>query len=144
MIILLEKPPTGRLFREQIIHITIKTGEINCCNKSFTDECANILGICTKLSYLNIHQPTKSICAKLSLWDRPRNLFCSSHLRTLITDVYNFEDCLCLLDDRLDQLSSFTVNIGSIQTPLMVPNNRVSILYIKYSLSAIFLKGIDF
>ncbi|CAF1119132.1 unnamed protein product [Rotaria sordida] len=91
---------------------------------SIAHTCSNILVICTKLSYLNINQPVKSNHAKLSLWDRSSNVCYSLHLRTLIIDVKHFDDCLHLLDGRLEQLSSFTVNIHSIERFSMIDNNQ--------------------
>jgi hypothetical protein len=97
----------------------------------FTNACASILAIYTKLSYLNINQSVKTRRSKLSFWDRPSNYFSSSHLSTLIFDVERFDDCLYLLDGRFDQLSSFTVNIRSIERSLMIVENEVGIIYIK-------------
>ena len=112
--VLLEGSSIARLFREQIRRITVRTENEALTNKSFTDVIARILAICTNLSYLNVNQRKEGNCAKLSLRDRSWNICCSSHLRTLLINVVTFDDYLSLLDDHLEQLSSFTVQVASI------------------------------
>jgi hypothetical protein len=140
---LLEGSSIARLFQEQITHIIVKTRNEVFTNELFTDACARVLAICTNLSYLNMNQWIKGTRSRLLLRDRPLNI-CSSHLRTLSINVETFDDCLCLLDGRLDQLSSFTVNIHSIKRSPMIDDNQVGILYIKYNLSAIKIVNIQY
>lgn len=131
LIILLEGSSVAHLFQEQITHITIKTNNDILTYQSLTDTCARILAICKKLSYLDMNQWIKENCAALSLCDRPPNICFSSHLRTLSINVKIFDDCLCLLDGRLEQLYSFTVNIQFIKRLTTITDSQVCILYLK-------------
>ena len=120
----------AHLFQEQITHITVKTNNIVSTCPSFTDTCARILAICTNLSYLNMNQWIDKNCAVLSLHDRPPNICFSSHLRTLFINVETFDDCLCLLDGRLQQLSTFIVRIYSMNTNSSVVHNSVGYFHL--------------
>jgi hypothetical protein len=131
LLILLENSSISGLLGNQLTHITVVIRKITCSGIFFTNTCARILAMYTKLSYLNINQAVKSHRTKLSSWDQPRNFFCSSHLRTLIYDAERFDDCLYLLNGRFDQLSSFTVNIRSIERSSLFDQDQVVILYIK-------------
>jgi hypothetical protein len=125
----------ARVFQEQIKHIIVQTKKEVFTNESFTDACARILAVCTKLSYLNMNQWINSKRVQLSLCDRSANVCCSAHLRTLYINVATFNDCLDLLDGRLDQLSSFTVYIKSVERSPTIADNQVGIVNTKSNLS---------
>jgi hypothetical protein len=125
LIILLGESPIFYLFRNQLTHITLVIRDVLLSDTLFTNMCRDILAMYTKLSYLNIKQSGKIRRSKFYLLrNQPRDFFSSSHLRTLIFDAECFDDCLYLLDGRLDQLSSFTVNIRSIEIS-MIDQNQV-------------------
>ncbi|CAF0855047.1 unnamed protein product [Adineta steineri] len=65
----------------------------------------------TKHSYLSIRDQSSNVCF-------------SSNLHTLFINVDTFDDCLCLLDGRLEQLCSFTVRINCIRRSRMNNNNQ--------------------
>ncbi len=127
MCIFLEKSPITRLFREQITHITITNRRTQASNESITDGCARIFDICKKLTFFDISQFTTDD-ARLLLDGQPSNTCFSSQLRSLFVNVRNFDDCLCLLDGRLPQLSSLTIDINYIKRSLRTTNDMVSTL----------------
>ncbi len=94
-------------------------------DESFTDGCALIFSICNKLTTFDISRFTASEQAQLLLHNRPPTTCSSSQLRSLFVNVATFDDCLCLLDGRLTQLSSLTVNIESIDRSSTVTNDMV-------------------
>ncbi|CAF2418395.1 unnamed protein product [Rotaria sp. Silwood2] len=121
---LTEESPIVHLFRKQIAHITITNRKKEASNESFTDGCAHIFTICKQLTFFDMSRFTSNGNAQLLLYNRLPNTCFSSNLRTLFVNVATFDDCLCLLDGRLSQLSSFTVNISSIKRSSTITNNR--------------------
>jgi hypothetical protein len=51
--ILLEESPIAHLLRKQITHIIFEIREEIFSSLRYTDACAGIFAMCTKLSYLN-------------------------------------------------------------------------------------------
>ncbi|CAF4293920.1 unnamed protein product [Adineta steineri] len=125
---LTDESPISRLLQQQIRHLTVKCDKEMVINRSFTDVCVRILAIGRNLSYLNVHQWLITNHACLSIRDRPPNVCLSSNLHTTFIYVDTFDDCLCLLDGRLEQLRSFTVHILLI-TGSVVNNNNQKILF---------------
>ncbi|CAF1099572.1 unnamed protein product [Rotaria sordida] len=135
---LTEGSPIARLFREQIRSITVMTTNEVFTNESFTDTCERILAICINLFRLNMNRWIKGDSAQLSLRHRSPNICCSSYLHTLSINVKSFDDCLCLLDGRLYQLSSFAVNINSIKrSPIITDSQKVLSNLKEFSLTSI-------
>ncbi|CAF1408422.1 unnamed protein product [Adineta steineri] len=128
---LTDESPIFRLLQQQIKHLTVKCDKQLVINRSFTDVCVRILAICRNLSYLNVHQWLITNHACLSIRDRPPNVCFSSNLRTLSISVDTFDDCLCLLDGRLEQLRSFTVRIYFIIRSRMNNNNQTTLCNLK-------------
>ncbi|CAF1415750.1 unnamed protein product [Adineta steineri] len=114
----------ARLFKEQIKQITVKSEKKVFTNQSATDACARILSICRKCTYLDMNQCITNRSSTISLHDRFSNICYSSCLHTLLINVKNFEDCLCLVDGRLNQLSSLTVKITFIKRSAVIDNNQ--------------------
>ncbi|CAF3544951.1 unnamed protein product [Rotaria sp. Silwood1] len=112
---LTEESPIACLLQKQIRDITVMTTHEVFTNELFTNTCVRILAICTNLFHLNMNRWIKGDTTQLSLCQQPLNICCSSRLRNLSIKVETFDDCLCLLDGRLDNLSSFTVNINFIK-----------------------------
>jgi len=109
------------LFKEQITYINVVNTTSETSNELFTDSCARIFALCTKLIELNAGGI--GIHAKLSIYNRLPNTCLSSNLFVLSITVTSFDDCLCLLDGRLNKLVSFSVKIYFIDdTPSMVDN----------------------
>jgi hypothetical protein len=80
-----------------------------------------------KLEYLNVIQTTSFGYPGLSVRYLPSDAFSSSTLTYLSINVMTFTDCLCLLDGRLKQLTTFIVRIYSLDTDLSAVNNLVSL-----------------
>ncbi|CAF1180627.1 unnamed protein product [Adineta steineri] len=125
---LTDESPISHLFQQQIRHLTITSEKEICTSRSFTDVCIRILAMCRNLSYLNMNQWLITNQAYLSIRYRPPNVCFSPNLHTLSINVIDFDDCLRLLDGRLEQLRSFTVRIYSIKRS-MVDNNNQKILF---------------
>ena len=62
----------------------------------------------------------------LSLFNLPANTFSSSILTHLSIHVNTFGDCLLLLDGRLKQLTTFIVNVYSMDEPSTIIHNMVN------------------
>jgi hypothetical protein len=112
----------ARLFKSQIKIIHVANTKSQTTNELFTDACVRIFELCTNLIELDIGR----VQSKLSIYNRPPNTCLSSNLSVLSVTVTNFDDCLCLLDGRLDQLFSFSVQIDSIDITPSVIDNVVS------------------
>jgi hypothetical protein len=57
--------------------------------------------------------------------DLPSTTFYSSNIFYLNVRVSNFDDCLCLLDERVTQLHTFIVKIDYIENSSMTLDNKV-------------------
>ncbi len=95
----------------------------------FTEACARIIDLCQKLICLDVNRSNHNDSARLSLCNLPRTTFFSATLVILSANVTNFDDCLCLLDGRLTQLTEFIVDIKSIDTSSLDIDNTVIINY---------------
>lgn len=104
--------------------VKIRNGTFN--NDMYTNVCECILSVCKKCICLDMDQLGIIKCSKLSLKDISRKMFYSSHLRRLFVHVQTFDDCLCLLDGRLKNLSSLTVRIFFIDKLSTVKDSKVS------------------
>ncbi|CAF4503268.1 unnamed protein product, partial [Rotaria socialis] len=62
----------------------------------------------------------------LSLIDLPSTACYSSNIVELNVRVRNFDDCLCLLDERLSQLNTFIIKIDKIQNSSKTLDNKIS------------------
>ncbi len=86
-----------------------------------------ILSFFKNLKQLSVIQPVTGECPCLSLRDLPSDNFSSSTLVKLCISVYDFEDCISLLDDRLKQLSILIVNIDFMEDPSLMVHKSVSL-----------------
>ncbi len=84
--------------------------------------CIRLFTVCKKLRYLFF---INNIDVQLSLRNFPTNACCSSTLCHLIIDLVTFDDCLYLLDGRLNQLTKFIVEIEDIEESSLVIDNTV-------------------
>ncbi len=89
---------------------------------------ARIVSFCKNLINFNIDHSCYINCPLLSFSNLPSTTFVSSTLTKLSAAVNDFEDCLCLLDGRLKQLSSFTVTINTCKNPASTMPNSVSLI----------------
>ncbi|CAF1508421.1 unnamed protein product [Adineta steineri] len=104
-------------FKKQITDLTIRNdynGRERIIDQS-TNVFIKLVDFFENLKYLSY---TESFVAKnsvLSFIDLPSTTFVSSNLIKLCITVNNFGDCLCLLDGRLNQLSTFIVIIVNVK-----------------------------
>jgi hypothetical protein len=124
----------ARLFREQITHITLSIRPGIASNIEFTDGCARIFSACKQLTFFDAGRLSYAKHSQLILYDQPRTICSSSQLRILFVNLSHFDECICLLDGRLYQLSSFTANIKFIGRRIIVRSSMVS----KFNLNFLF------
>ncbi|CAF1526159.1 unnamed protein product [Rotaria magnacalcarata] len=115
------------VFQQQITSLILVTNDKSArvgSSKEYTRNVyAYILNFFKKLTHLNIIGPYVMLCPGLSLRDLPSTTFYSSILTHLCIIVENFDDCLYLLDGRLKQLTTFNVNVYSIDTSSTIVHN---------------------
>ncbi|CAF5085951.1 unnamed protein product [Rotaria sp. Silwood1] len=75
---------------------------------------AHILNYLGNLEHLNVVETSNLTYAWLSIRCLPSNTFSSLTLTYLCINVKTFSDCLCLLDGRLKQLTTFIVKFSYI------------------------------
>ena len=63
------------------------------------------------------------------LYNLPPTTFSSSRITKLCISVYNFDDCLDLLDGRLKQLTTFIVEVNQINDEITAFHDMVSLLF---------------
>ncbi len=129
-----EESLMARLFREQITHITLSIRPGIASNIEFTDGCARIFAACKQLTFFDASRQSYAKHSQLILYDQPRTICSSSQLRILLVNLSHFDECICLLDGRLNQLSSFTANIKFIRRRIIVRSSMVS----KFNLNFLF------
>jgi hypothetical protein len=86
---------------------------------------AHILNFFKNLKHLSIIETLNPTYPRLSLSDLPSNSFFSSTLTHLCINVYTLDDCLCLLDGRLKQLTTLSVRIAYIDDSSSIIHNMV-------------------
>ena len=108
------------LFRQvnklQITDLTLLINDdINNINGSYEEYMylyAQILILFENLMHLTILPSFPNNSTFFSLHNRSSTTFSSSTLTKLCIKVYDFENCLSLLDGRLKQLTTFIVEVG--------------------------------
>ena len=113
----------GQIFKKQITHLTIRTSE-----KCERDIYTQIISFFEKLTDFHVDYSSDITCPILSIRDQPSTTFFSSILTKLSILVHYLEDCLCLLDGRLKQLSSFTVSVFICKNVSLPMTNFVSLI----------------
>jgi hypothetical protein len=86
-----------------------------------------ILSIGKRLTDLTFSQWFCRKNSLISIFHMPSTSCVSSTLTKLNSDVNTFDDCLYLLDGRLDYLSALIINIFKISAPLSNIDNTVKI-----------------
>ena len=87
---------------------------IESLNGYTVDVYAHILRFFKGLKHLTIIEPFDLSYPCLILRSLPSTVFRSSTLTHLCIDVHGLDDCLCLLDGRLKQLSTLIIRIDFI------------------------------
>jgi hypothetical protein len=90
----------------------------------FTEACVQILSVCKNLTYLDCSTYNDD-CAQLSLCRLPTTACFSSTLLHLDIVLTSFDDCLYLLDGRLEQLTELILEIDEINASSLNIDNSV-------------------
>ncbi|CAF1102699.1 unnamed protein product [Rotaria sordida] len=98
-----DETPFRNIFKQQIIDLTLIIDEKNDLTETI-DYTTN---------HFSIFQPSTKMSTSLSLQDLPSTTFSSSTLIKLCINVLNIDDCLSLLNGRLEQLSILIVTIDN-------------------------------
>ncbi len=80
-----------------------------------------ILTVFTSLIHLILYESSYKNCVRLN-FDDPLLNFRSSILRQLKIRVQSFQDCLCLLDGRFNELHTLCVDSVNIHCPSEIQN----------------------
>ncbi|CAF3504800.1 unnamed protein product [Rotaria socialis] len=102
------------IFQEQITNLILINNDecARACSLDYTAEIyAHILTFFKNLKILRIIEPSVVSYPPLSLCYFPSTTFSSSILTHLYINVQTFDDCLCLLDGRLKQLTTLFVTV---------------------------------
>jgi hypothetical protein len=90
---------------------------------------AHIPTLFKNLKHLTIVSSSLNECPPLTIFNLPSTTYYSSSLTVLCINVFEFKDCLCLLDGRLKQLSTFIVQTHHIAHLHVIDLNKVSLYY---------------
>ncbi|CAF4044009.1 unnamed protein product [Rotaria sp. Silwood1] len=116
------------IFKHKILHLTLTIKDGNTARyirKLSTNVFTTILKMFTNLTHLDFcltdicSYPPSSFINLVPTTSYPSNII---HLNV---SVYNFDDCLYLIDGRLSQLQRFIVEVDDIYTTSMTINNMV-------------------
>ncbi|CAF2834070.1 unnamed protein product [Rotaria sp. Silwood2] len=108
------KSSVRSIFQEQITNLILINNDecTRTCSSNYTAEIyAHILTFFKNLKILRIIEPSIVSYPPLSLCYLPSTTFSSSILTHLYINVQTFDDCLCLLDGRLKQLTTLFVTV---------------------------------
>lgn len=115
-------------FRRQITNLILVNDDNNDQIDSLKDYTRNVYGYMLRclenLKKFTVVQ-SSDWYPRLSFDDWLPNLFSSSTLTDLCIDVNNFDDCLYLLDGRLQQLTNLSVNVDYMEKSIII-HKRVS------------------
>jgi hypothetical protein len=103
-----------RIFKEQILHLVVTIMD-KSESVSLSDVVMNvymrIFNLFTSATHLDFVTKGDFRYPPFSLYDLPSTACFSSTIVHLCIKVLTFEDCLCLLDGRINQLHTFIVEI---------------------------------
>ncbi|CAF0769087.1 unnamed protein product [Adineta steineri] len=131
-----DKSSIGQTIKQQITDLTLiynDTNDIIPILKDYTiNVYARIITFFENLKHLNIKGSSITAYPGVLLYDLPSTIFSSSILTKLCINVATFNDCLYLLDGRLNQLNSFTVRVYDVDAPSLIVHNKNNLLKLKY------------
>jgi hypothetical protein len=126
----LDELPSIRTFQPQIIDLTLvyndNDGIVNVLKDYTINAYAHILTFFKNIRHLSIHGSSIAAYPGLSLCGLPSTTFSSSTLSKLCINASTFDDCLYLLDGRLQNLNELIVRIYDINAPSLIDHNKVS------------------
>ena len=113
----LDDSPFRYIYEQQITDLTLVSNEkyMDITLKEYTKKISGIiLAFFAHLKHLTIMPSSFNNCSLLSFYKLSSLTFSSSSLTTLCVNVDDFNDCLALLDGRLQQLNTLIIEIDSI------------------------------
>ncbi|CAM4966212.1 unnamed protein product [Rotaria socialis] len=116
------------IFEDQISHLAITISDDSRANhiRSLATKIFVTIFVTFKnLTHLGFELDDDFVYLPLSLIDLPSTACYSSNIVELNVRVRNFDDCLCLLDERLSQLNTFIIKIDKIQNSSKTLDNKV-------------------
>ncbi|CAF1120106.1 unnamed protein product [Rotaria sordida] len=111
------------------IHIKLISPPLS---KTLSNIFASILSLCKRLNHLNFCQLSNYRCLSIEIYNLSLTSCMSSTLRTLIINVETFNDCLCLLDGRLQCLSTLIIHVEDISIASSTIDNTKKLLKLKH------------
>jgi len=119
----LEKCPFILNFRYQISELVVTIDyEVPSLSMEnlLIDIYHRIFVLLSNLKYLNLDVNKSYLFSKSLLSGLPSTTCVSSSISHLRIKLHNFDDCLCLLDGRVNQLHTFIVKLDYIHDPSML------------------------
>ncbi len=116
------------MFKHQISHLIITINVDRTAEhipKVSTNVFTTIFIMFMNLIYFHFGWDINFLYSPKSFIDLPSSTWHSSNIVHLNVQVHNFNDCLCLLDGRLNQLHTFIVQVDQIYKTSMTINNMV-------------------
>lgn len=113
------------IFKNQITTLLITIDKNDSCDEtpsSVLDICDHIFTIFTRLNALIVYESSYKNRVRLCFDDPPVSKFRSETLLKLKIRLQCFDDCLCLLDGRFNQLEMLHVDLTHIRPPHEIRN----------------------
>jgi hypothetical protein len=130
----LDDSPLRHIYKQQIKKFDFVNEDWECAVGSLIDYTkrvyGNILSCFENLEHFNVIQTSVRAYPGLAIGYLPSSVFSSSTLTYLRINVGTLDDCLCLLDGRLKQLTTFLVRIYCMYSQTVVSQNMVGIFYL--------------
>ncbi|CAF3381034.1 unnamed protein product [Rotaria sp. Silwood2] len=101
-------------------------------SKTLSNLFASILSLCKRLNHLNFCQLSNYRSLSIEIYKLSLTSCMSSTLRTLIINVETFNDCLYLLDGRLQCLSTLIIHVEDISIASSTIDNTKKLLKLKH------------
>ncbi|CAF4031660.1 unnamed protein product [Rotaria magnacalcarata] len=110
--------PFRHIFKQQITNLTVINNDtdVHISTVDYTkDVYVHIFNFFTNLKHLSIAKSSSGMCQGLLLRDLSSTTFSSSILIKLCINVHGIDDCLSLLDGRLENLLTLIVFMDSVK-----------------------------
>ncbi|CAF4223650.1 unnamed protein product [Rotaria magnacalcarata] len=136
-----DESPFTEIFKEQITHLKVSIIDPERSLSSLIDLTTNvfarIFSLFKNLTELDFGSTgRRRYCPRLKIFD-PSSMICfSSNIVHLRISVDTMDECLCLLDDRLNYLRRFVVRVCKIYPSKLITDNRILTNLKSFSLSS--------
>ncbi len=124
----LENSPFRHTFKKEISDLVFMISEVMSTNAKTdlaNDIYLDIFALAANLKYLDLDIDHSYSFTESLLNGLPSTTYHSSNIVHLRIRMYNFDDCLCLLDGRLSQLHTFIVYLDYIRDTSRIIDNTV-------------------